>query len=155
MCASGDVESIEHTRKRDLDCTSVSNKHSPRWESQVPELTWLQQQLMSNASRRMELLLGVLPQFPPGTGTMKHQHNYGNGCAKALWALDKHSKNLLSRIWRKRERRIGSFWVLTEHTPPRIRSPVSNTTASQHNPSPRSVHDPALREFWKPWLKDT
>ena len=55
---------------------------------------------------------------------------------------------------------IGSFRVVPgaggstlEHTPPRMRSAAPNTAASQHDSLPHSVHDPALREFWKPWLK--
>jgi hypothetical protein len=56
------------------------------------------------------LLLGKRPDFPCCPGSMEPDV-FGLECAKAMWLFDKISKNYISRCWKARTARQGSFTI--------------------------------------------
>ena len=108
------------------------------------------------------LLLGGQLSFPAAYRSPREELRYRRLCAQVLWSIDKSVKNFLLIAWRMRTALAGSYNIVGGRivcTPPDDKLLTwLHQRMSQRNRQPPvrlarcEPHDPAMREFWEPWL---
>ena len=162
MCQSGVTEDAEHFL---LKCPALASERATLLQRLNDVLQQLGepgahalQRINHDPDLRYEMLLGGQLSFPAAYRSPREELRYRRLCAQVLWSIDKSVKNFLLIAWRMRTALAGSYNIVGGRivcTPP---DDKLLTWLHQRNSQPPvrlarcEPHDPAMREFWEPWL---